>query len=53
MAEVVYDAKQFGKRLQKLRKSRKITQAELAEKLFLSEDTISNIENGKIGRAHV
>lgn len=47
MAEVVYDAKQFGKRLQKLRKSRKITQEELAEKLFLSEDTISNIENGK------
>ena len=47
MAEVVYDAKQFGKRLQKLRKSRKITQAELAEKLLLSEDTISNIENGK------
>lgn len=47
MTDVVYDAKQFGKRLRNLRKDRKITQAELAEKLFLSEDTISNIENGK------
>ena len=47
MDEITYDAKVFGKRLQKLRKSRKMTQAELAELLFLSEDSISNYENGK------
>lgn len=42
-----YDAKEFGIRLKTLRKSRGVTQAELAEKLLLSVDTISNIENGK------
>lgn len=44
---VVYDAKTFGNRLKKLRKSKGITQSVLAEALYLSEDTISNIENGK------
>jgi transcriptional regulator with XRE-family HTH domain len=38
--------KQFGKRVQQLRQARKITQEELAEKVGVSIESISNIERG-------
>ena len=47
MKNYTYDAKEFGKRLQRLRKRRKMTQVDLAEALHLSEDSISNFETGK------
>lgn len=47
MEKISYDAKLFGKRLKVIRKQNNMTQAKLAERLLLSEDTISNIENGK------
>ena len=40
-------AKSFGKRLQKIRKSKRMTQEQLAEKVALDTMTISRIENGK------
>ncbi len=40
-------AKSFGKKLQKIRKSKRITQEQLAEKVALDTMTISRIENGK------
>lgn len=42
----VYDANGVGDRIRKLRKG-KMTQEQLAEKLFLSVDSISNFENGR------
>lgn len=45
--ESVYDAKEFGKRLKSVRKKYGVTQEKLAEKLYLSTDSISNYENGK------
>ncbi len=36
--------KQFGKRVQQLRQARKITQEELAEKVGVSIESISNIQ---------
>lgn len=44
---VQYDAKEFGKRLRKIRKRNNMTQEKLAEILYLSVDSISNFENGK------
>ncbi len=41
-----YDAKAGGKRIRRLRKEHKDTQASLAEKLNVSVDTIKRIENG-------
>ncbi len=38
--------KQFGKRVQQLRQARKITQEELAERVGVSIESISNIERG-------
>jgi transcriptional regulator with XRE-family HTH domain len=38
--------KQFGKRVQQLRLTRKITQEELAEQVGLTIESISNIERG-------
>jgi len=38
--------KEFGLRVQFLRKEKGLTQAELAEKIERTEDTISNIERG-------
>ncbi|PUA27913.1 MAG: transcriptional regulator [Cellvibrio sp. 79] len=38
--------KQFGKRLQQCRLARKMTQEELAEKVGLSIESISNMERG-------
>lgn len=43
-----YDAVEFGKRLRTARKNAGMTQEQLAEKLILSVDSISRIENGKV-----
>ncbi len=43
-----YDAKEFGTRVKNIRKENGMTQEELADKLFVSVDTVSRIENGKI-----
>lgn len=43
-----YDAKEFGNRIRIIRKKNKMTQEQLAEKLFLSVDSISKIENGRV-----
>lgn len=43
-----YDAKEFGNRVRIIRKKNKMTQEQLAELLFLSVDSISKIENGKV-----
>lgn len=45
--EHTYKATEFGIRLRKIRKKCGYTQEQLAEKLFLSIDSISNYENGK------
>lgn len=37
----------FGDRLQKLRKSKRLTQEELGEKVGLARTTIASIENGR------
>ncbi len=42
----LYDAKAVGKRIKDIRKGR-ITQEALAEKLFLSVDSVANFENGR------
>ena len=47
MQEQTYDAKAFGSRLKAIRKANKYTQAKLAEVLFISEESVSNIEKGK------
>lgn len=43
-----YDANEFGSRIRIIRKKNKMTQEQLAEKLFLSVDSISKIENGRV-----
>lgn len=42
-----YDAVRFGEKIRDIRKANGLTQGQLAEKLLLSVDSISNIENGK------
>ncbi|MBR2430524.1 helix-turn-helix transcriptional regulator [bacterium] len=42
--------KLLGKRIRELRKARKITQEQLAEKLGIGPANISYIENGKLLR---
>lgn len=45
---MIYDDKKFiGEVIKKARKSAKLTQAELAEKIDMSEKNLGNIENGK------
>ena len=45
---MIYDDKKFiGKIIRNARKSAKLTQAELAEKIDMSEKNLGNIENGK------
>lgn len=45
---MIYDDKKFiGKIIKNARKSAKLTQAELAEKIDMSEKNLGNIENGK------
>ncbi len=45
---MIYDDKKFiGEVIKKARKSAKFTQAELAEKIDMSEKNLGNIENGK------
>ena len=41
-----HDLKECGKRIQKLRKERELTQEQLAEKLNVSQNTIAKIESG-------
>lgn len=48
MFERNYDAVEFGKRLKAARKKAGMTQEQLADKLILSVDSISRIENGKV-----
>lgn len=43
-----YNSKEFGARVKAIRKENGLTQEELADKLFVSVDTVSRIENGKI-----
>ena len=42
-----YDAVEAGKRIREVRKKNKYTQEQLAEKLFLTAESVSNFENGK------
>lgn len=42
-----YDVKEFGTRIRKIRKERGMTQEELANKLMITGESVSNIENGK------
>ena len=45
---MIYDDKKFiGEVIKKARKSAKLTPAELAEKIDMSEKNLGNIENGK------
>ena len=39
-----YNAVEFGRRIRTIRKQKKMTQQELAELLFLSEESVSNFE---------
>lgn len=43
-----YDAVEFGARIKGLRKKCKMTQEALADLLYLSVDSISRMENGKV-----
>lgn len=43
-----YDAKKFGERIKKIRRKNEMTQEQLAEIMYLSVDSISKIENGKV-----
>lgn len=43
-----YNVKEFGARVKYLRKAAGMTQEELADRLILSVDSISRMENGKI-----
>lgn len=47
MFENNYDAKEFGARIRKLRKEKRMTQEELAKMLIITSESVSNIENGK------
>lgn len=42
-----YNQKEFGKRIQTVRKEAGMRQVDLAEELYISNDMISRIENGK------
>lgn len=42
-----YDAVETGKRIRAVRKKNKYTQEQLAEKLFLTAESVSNFETGK------
>lgn len=42
-----YNQKEFGKRIQKLRKKEGMKQIDLAEELYISNDMLSRIENGR------
>lgn len=42
-----YNVKEFGERIRKIRKERGMTQEELASKLMITSESVSNIENGK------
>ena len=44
---ISYDANVIGKRIRDIRKKNGYTQTKLSEKLMLSVDSVSNIENGK------
>lgn len=52
MSEVNYDAKVFGNRLKKLRKTFGKTQQDIADLLFVSVDSISGYETGKTMIGH-
>ena len=43
----IYDTKEFGNRLKYLRKRNRMTQEQLAEKLYITSTSVSNFENGK------
>lgn len=43
-----YDAVEFGKRVRAARKKADMTQEQLADRLILSVDSVSRIENGKV-----
>ena len=47
MSNYRYDAVEAGKRIREVRKKNKYTQEQLAEKLFLTAESVSNFENGK------
>ena len=47
-----YSAVEFGKRLRKIRKKRKYTQEQIAEKLYITSESVSNFETGKTACAH-
>ena len=42
-----YDAVEVGKRIRATRKNHKFTQEQLADRLFLTDESVSNFENGK------
>lgn len=44
-----YDIVESGKRIREMRKKSKLTQAQLAERIGMTEDGISNIERGLNG----
>lgn len=43
---MIIDSKTFGKRIKEIRKSKKWTQTELGEKIGMTHQEISRIENG-------
>lgn len=43
----IYDTKEFGNRLKYIRKKNRMTQEQLAEKLYITSGSVSNFENGK------
>lgn len=47
MSKYNYDAIEAGKRIRAIRRKNKMTQEQLAEKLFLTSESVSNFENGK------
>lgn len=47
-----YDIKEFGRRIRNIRKKNHMTQEQLAEKLMVSVDSISNYENGRTTCMH-
>lgn len=48
MYENNYDVEKIGKRIRSIRKARGMKQHELAEKMYLSAESISRMENGKV-----
>jgi transcriptional regulator with XRE-family HTH domain len=42
-----YDVKEFGARIREIRKASKMTQEDLANRLMLTAESISNMESGK------